>query len=248
MSSLLEQAIVDATALKEAALKNAENIVLERYSVEVKDALDSLLEEAPAADTNFMDDVPLAHEDEDLKGLSNKELVTIDFDDIRQQLHAEKEGEEELGDELLDSEDLADQVFGDESAASLEAGVPGEAAPEGEDLDAGLDLSDDDALYKRLSKTQLMHWFQRRWPDAGKLWIRRPAGCRQLSSTRCWSSCLSSPRRASQWHSPAKGSPTHPPSKPSTRPAATWTSPLPPSLRAVAATNTSSGTTSSNAN
>ena len=34
MSSLLEEAIVDAKALKEAALKNAEDAVLEKYSQE----------------------------------------------------------------------------------------------------------------------------------------------------------------------------------------------------------------------
>jgi hypothetical protein len=45
MSSLLEEAIVDARALKEAALKNAENIVLEKYSGEVRKALDTLLEQ-----------------------------------------------------------------------------------------------------------------------------------------------------------------------------------------------------------
>lgn len=45
MSSLLEQAIIDATALKEAALKNAEAQVLERYSTEVKDAIKNLLEQ-----------------------------------------------------------------------------------------------------------------------------------------------------------------------------------------------------------
>jgi hypothetical protein len=45
MSSLLEQAIIDATALKEAALKNAEAQVLERYSTDVKEALRSLLEQ-----------------------------------------------------------------------------------------------------------------------------------------------------------------------------------------------------------
>ncbi len=39
MSSLLEEAIVDARALKEAALKNAENVVLEKYSGEVKKLL-----------------------------------------------------------------------------------------------------------------------------------------------------------------------------------------------------------------
>ncbi len=45
MSSLLEEAIVDATALKAAALKNAEAAVLERYSSEVRDSLDALLEQ-----------------------------------------------------------------------------------------------------------------------------------------------------------------------------------------------------------
>lgn len=52
MSSLLEQAIIDATALKEAALKNAETSVLEKYSLEIKEALKNILEqeEVPAPD------------------------------------------------------------------------------------------------------------------------------------------------------------------------------------------------------
>lgn len=45
MSSLLEQAIIDATALKEAALKNAEASVLEKYAPEVKRAVEALLEQ-----------------------------------------------------------------------------------------------------------------------------------------------------------------------------------------------------------
>ena len=45
MSSLLEQAIVDAKALKEAALKNAENLVIEKYSSEVKESMANLLEQ-----------------------------------------------------------------------------------------------------------------------------------------------------------------------------------------------------------
>lgn len=49
MSSLLEQAIIDATALKEAALKNAETSVLEKYSVEIKEALKTLLEQEEVA-------------------------------------------------------------------------------------------------------------------------------------------------------------------------------------------------------
>ena len=45
MSSLLEQAIIDANDLRAAALKNAETAILERYSAEVKSAVDSLLEQ-----------------------------------------------------------------------------------------------------------------------------------------------------------------------------------------------------------
>ena len=43
MSSMLEQAIVDAAALKEAALKNAETQILEKYAPEIKDAVDDSL-------------------------------------------------------------------------------------------------------------------------------------------------------------------------------------------------------------
>ena len=45
MSNLLEKAIVDAKALKEAALKNAEQLVIEKYSDEVKEAVGRLLEQ-----------------------------------------------------------------------------------------------------------------------------------------------------------------------------------------------------------
>ena len=44
MSSMLNQAIIDAKALKEAAIKNAENLVIEKYASEIKDAVNSLLE------------------------------------------------------------------------------------------------------------------------------------------------------------------------------------------------------------
>ena len=47
MSSMLEQAIVDAKALREAALKNAEQAVIEKYAPEIKSAVQSLLNEAP---------------------------------------------------------------------------------------------------------------------------------------------------------------------------------------------------------
>ena len=45
MSKLLERAIIDAQALKEAALKNAEQLVIEKYSEEVRSNMDKLIEQ-----------------------------------------------------------------------------------------------------------------------------------------------------------------------------------------------------------
>jgi hypothetical protein len=47
MSSMLEQAIVDAKALKEAAIKNAEASIIEKYSQEIKSTVDTILNESP---------------------------------------------------------------------------------------------------------------------------------------------------------------------------------------------------------
>ena len=57
MSSLLEEAIIDAKALKEAALKNAETAVLEKYSNEVKTAITTLLEQDNPLDMDMGDPV-----------------------------------------------------------------------------------------------------------------------------------------------------------------------------------------------
>ena len=56
MSSMLEQAIVDATALKEAAMKNAEAAILEKYSKEIKETVDSMLNESPAEEAEYVRD------------------------------------------------------------------------------------------------------------------------------------------------------------------------------------------------
>jgi len=45
MSHLLKEAIVDAAALRESALKNAEDIVIEKYSNEVRKTLEHILEQ-----------------------------------------------------------------------------------------------------------------------------------------------------------------------------------------------------------
>ena len=56
---MLEQAIIDAEALKEAALQNAEQAVIEKYQAEIKNAVESLLEQ----DEEDPFDEPLDDED-----------------------------------------------------------------------------------------------------------------------------------------------------------------------------------------
>ena len=52
MSSMLEQAIVDAQALREAALKNAEQALIEKFTPQIKEAVESLLEGEPVIKHN----------------------------------------------------------------------------------------------------------------------------------------------------------------------------------------------------
>ena len=147
MSSLLEEAIVDARALKEAALKNAENIVLEKYSGEVRKALDTLLEqEEPAAEddtlSEFTNEVPYAFQNEELDAPEDDEIVEIDFDALKARLEEEDEvvEEEDLNDALEMADDMAggdplDQMAdrdAEEDAAELGA-EPVEPLEEGKD-------------------------------------------------------------------------------------------------------------------
>ena len=59
MSKMLQEAIVDAEALKEAALRNAELAIIEKYEAEIKDAVTTLLE-APEDEDPFAEEDPLS--------------------------------------------------------------------------------------------------------------------------------------------------------------------------------------------
>jgi len=148
MSSLLEEAIVDAKALKEAALKNAENVVLEKYSGEVKKALDTLLEQEELEEggedetlTEFTDDVPYAFQNEELDAPEDDEIVEIDFDALKARLEEEDEVVEE--EDLNDALEMADDIAGGEMAPELEASAEEDAAELGaepvEPLEEGKD-------------------------------------------------------------------------------------------------------------
>ena len=126
MSSLLEEAIVDAKALKEAALKNAETAVLERYSGEVKSALDTLLEqdetlggeEPDPSLMEFAKEIPMAFATEELAGpRTPDEIIEIDFDALKERLNDEEEvvGEADLTDAL----GLADEIALEEGEVGM---------------------------------------------------------------------------------------------------------------------------------
>jgi len=114
MSSMLEQAIVDASALKNAAIKNAQQALIERYSVDIKDAVGLMLEQpelgmaGEAAAPTGLDAAPPAHgEGERLCPCpEDMEPVTLDFEELRVAMDAAEEaGEEPAADMMGGPED-----------------------------------------------------------------------------------------------------------------------------------------------
>ena len=106
-SSMLEQAVIDAEALKEAAIKNAEQEVLEKYSTDIKEAVETLLEQEEdefglggEEDTEEREDVVDqvtmgATEGERLCPCAEEaEQVTLDLDQLVAMAGSEEEGEE----------------------------------------------------------------------------------------------------------------------------------------------------------
>ena len=89
-TSMLEQAFIDAESLKETALKNAETIILEKYSNEVKKAVENLLEEEVADETTEevveeeFEQIPNAHYQEE--ELGEDQEIDIDLDKLAEEL------------------------------------------------------------------------------------------------------------------------------------------------------------------
>jgi len=123
MSTLLEQAIIDAEALREAAMKNAEASIVEKYSSEVKAAVESLLseefeeeeeldEEEESDESPVMNEVPYANEDGD-----SPVTVRLDLEALERALNEEGSDEAEQT-----HEDLASEVLDEEVEASDDDG------------------------------------------------------------------------------------------------------------------------------
>ncbi len=130
MSSLLKEAIVDAKALRESALKSAETSIIEKYSDEVKSALNSLLEQEELAPTggaapkeDIVKNVPLSatdnlcEEDGEIPNGMSKEgediPVKIDLDALQEAVAAlEAELNEEETEEI--NEESEEEINEDE--------------------------------------------------------------------------------------------------------------------------------------
>ena len=85
MSNLLEEAIVDAKALKEAAMKTAEKSIVEKYSDEVKSQISKILEAEMDMDNavadNPLEKIPLAALDGETSTDADEE-IEIDLSDL----------------------------------------------------------------------------------------------------------------------------------------------------------------------
>jgi len=136
MSSMLEQAIVDAKSLREAAIRNAEETLVEKYSDDIKEAVEKLLEQdeeemmgmapgpmdaAPMGMDPLGPEAPLAATDgEDFCPCpEDGEEVELDLTAIKGELAALEGGEAEGGalgapmphEELAAGMPLAEEVF-----------------------------------------------------------------------------------------------------------------------------------------
>ena len=120
MSSMLEQAIIDAEALREVALKNAESAVIEKYSTQIKEAVEEILTTSPLneeeEETEVVDNVTYAaaddhHEHDDECGCPDKEEeITLDLTDLLTQMRQDDSDDELSVDDMEEREKIADEI------------------------------------------------------------------------------------------------------------------------------------------
>ena len=168
MSNMLEQAIADAAALREQAIKNAEQSVLDKYSKQIKEAVDQMLEmdDAPSRADEMIAEAEEEIMQEEEGGMSGGAPVgdsaTIEapaaYDSrpgsedvyVRMSAMLDNLPFDEIDEIELDFGDLdpepVDLTQGAEGASDdlggLDMGTPDEAA--GDDLGGDLDLGGDD--------------------------------------------------------------------------------------------------------
>lgn len=146
MSNLLKEAIVDASALRESALKNAETTVIEKYSDEVREAVSRLLEQEELSFDEELDtagnteevaaNIPLAATDDlneeegdippGLPAEGEEIPVNIDLQALQEAVAALESELEESEEIEINEEDLA-ALFEEEEEEEVEGQVDVEA-------------------------------------------------------------------------------------------------------------------------
>ncbi len=115
MSSMLEQAIIDAEQLKETAKQTAEEAVVEKYQDEIKEAIEKILEQEEVdaeltvdnegtPELELVDELPSAQLAED------DEIVQIDLNQLEELMAQELEEGELDADDMLDREQVAEEL------------------------------------------------------------------------------------------------------------------------------------------
>jgi len=156
MSSMLEQAIIDATALREAAIKSAEQAVVEKYSSDIKEAVEKLMEENDFEENKTVDEQIVEADEKgegyafventELSDLAQEEMIDIDVKSLFEEVQKEQLQEEvEIDDELL--EEVMSEQMADLSPSDVE-GTTGEPPEPPSDTDmmeeeAGVEVADE---------------------------------------------------------------------------------------------------------
>lgn len=147
MSNMLEQAIVDAEQLREAALKSAQQEIVEKYSDEVRTAVQQILEEPE--DMGF----EMGATDETEEEFADVEMSHMTDDDAMieiplDQLIAQAEMETSDADDMVDREDLDVGIpeLADEEEVSAEPAPANRKDEEAEELEEELELDEEELL------------------------------------------------------------------------------------------------------
>ena len=165
MSSMLEQAIIDAEQLKETAQRTAEEAVIEKYQSEIKNAVDAILEQqiveqeeaAMVIDeegAKVVEDLPSAQLDEEdniveinldkLEEMIAQEVEegTISASDMLEREEVLEDLEEELDEEIELDEDIDDLLEDDSLDEEIELDEDIDDLLEDEELDEDLSLEE----------------------------------------------------------------------------------------------------------
>ena len=120
---MLEQAIVDAAALKDAAIKNAESEIIEKYSTEILEAVDAMLNEAPEDEMEYaaVQPVPSQSVEDDLE-MSGDKPLELNLDQLEELVKATL-GEETDPEDMMEHEEISTELEAAEHSSEVSQDV-----------------------------------------------------------------------------------------------------------------------------